>query len=63
MGRWLITSIIVIICFYFLLFADVIPDYIIKLLPLEVWEWLLIISIVVMFLANIFVLPLSPKKK
>jgi len=65
MDRWSITSIIVIICFLFLLFAELglIPDYIISFIPPEFRGTLIFIAFVILALAGIGILPLSPKKK
>jgi len=38
------------------------PDYIVNILPKEVWSWLLVISIIVLALTGIGILPLSDKK-
>jgi hypothetical protein len=64
MGRYLTTSIIVIVCFVFFLFAQLglIPDYIVNIIPSEVWGWLLVFSIIVLALVGIGILPLSNKK-
>jgi ABC-type antimicrobial peptide transport system permease subunit len=65
MSRWSITSIIVIICFLFLLFAELgVNIYHINVpIPPEVFGWLIVISLVVLALAGIGILPLSSKKK
>jgi len=64
MGRYLTTSLLVILCFLFFLLADLglLPDYIGRALPKEVWSWLLVISIIVLALTGIGILPLSDKK-
>lgn len=64
MGRYLTTSIIVIVCFVFFLLVELslIPGYIVNALPSEVWSWLIVISIIVLALVGIGILPLSNKK-
>ena len=63
MGRHLTTSLLVILCFVFLLAGlGLMPDYIVNILPKEVWSWLLVISIIVLALTGIGILPLSDKK-
>jgi hypothetical protein len=64
MGRYLTTPLIVIACFvfFFLVEVGVSSDYKIDFIPSEVWNWLIVISIIVLALVGIGILPLSNKK-
>jgi hypothetical protein len=63
MGRYLTTSIIVIVCFAFFLSVELglIPGYIVNAIPSAVWGWLLLFSIIVLVLVGIGILPSSNK--
>jgi hypothetical protein len=50
---------IVLFCLFFYIFVEAIPDYIVKLLPNEIWGGLSIFSFIVIFLFGIINLPFS----
>ena len=65
MGRWLTTSLIVIACFIFLMAVELgmVPDSIASLIPADISGILIAAAMVVVVLASLYILPLSPKKK